>query len=129
MFGIKYVNSQNFQLKIVILTAVKNRCMLHAQGSVQFYNMLFPNARSKIKKEEGSHRLLTPVDFWKSDTIMLRNDFTYNLNGCGDHPYAGVLSRGRRLPKIRQCTLEGRLLMKFYDGVCGPNLEDTPNSY
>ena len=47
---------------------------------------------------------------------MLRNDSTYNLNGWGDHPYAGVLSRGRRFPKIRQCTIEGGgLLKKCYD--------------
>ena len=128
MFGLKYVNTKKFQLNTVIFSAVKNRCMLHAQGPVQFYNLPFPNARSK-KNEEGIHWFLTPVDFWKADTILFRNDFTYNLNGCGDHPYAGVLSRGGRLPKIRQCTLEGGYLRNFMTGVCGPDLEDTPYSY
>ena len=82
----------------------------------QFYNTPFPNARSK--KRKGSHWLLTPVDLWKADTIMLRNDFTYNMNRCGDDRYAGVLSRGHRLPIKRQCTLDGGgggLLKKFYD--------------
>ena len=87
-----------------------------AQGPVQFYNMPYPHALSKKKNRKGSHWLLNPVDFRnlyqvfpvtdfkKAGTIMFRNDFTCNLNECGVHQYAGVLSRGRRLPKIRQCT-------------------------
>ena len=98
--------------------------MLHAKRPVQFYNMPFPNARSK--NEEESHWFLTPVDFWKVDTIMLRNDFTYNLNGCGYHPYAGMLSRRRRLPEIRLITLDGGATLEILLRGCAGRPFKTP---
>ena len=36
-------------------------------------------------------------DFKKADTALFRNDFPCYLNRCGVHPYAAVVTRGRRL--------------------------------
>ena len=63
------------------------------------------------------------TDFKKAGTILFRNYFTCYLNRCGAHPWAGVLARGRRLAKTRQCTLGcpkfgGMTLLRLYVCIC-----------